>query len=393
MKITKIRFFEYGKDPPRNSRYHGKISNETVSGYFDYTGREEAKDVGKKVEQQEDGYFGYTGSHSIGTYSSIGVLNTKEDRKLFKKEIDKYFSSSGNLCWDYVISLENDDEAYRLELETGEQWLAAMKEVLPKLFKQYDLDYNNVLWWFDVHRNTEHPHIHLAFMEKKQTRTRGKLSERKMKNVKRIIYTSLSARKTLKERTNMDYKQYFIDKDISFKELMTCIKQADIKKNPQLKDLYKVLPKTGRLQYNSYNMIPYQPMIKKIIDDLVNSDPQLKQEFDQFIEKIDLLEDIMNNQENEISSIKEAELKKFYERVGNYILQNYKKTEYIEDKNNDNQKTDITRRTKKQKYHKRKYLNEKKVKSYIHSIANEQQNEIERNIEEYNRILESQLIV
>lgn len=191
----------------------------------------------------------------------------------------------------------------------------------------------------------------------------------------------------------MDYKQYFIDKDISFKELMTCIKQADIKKNPQLKDLYRVLPKTGRLQYNSYNMIPYQPMIKKIIDDLVNSDPQLKQDFNLFIEKIDLLEDIMNDQGNEISSIKEAELKKFYERVGNYILQNYKKTEYIEDKTNDNQKTDITRSTKKQKYHKRKYLNEKKAKSYIHSIANEQQNEIERNIEEYNRRMEEQLIV
>lgn len=81
--------------------------------------------------------------------------------------------------------------------------------------------------------------------------------------------------------------------------------------------------------------------------------------------------DIMNDQGNEISSIKEVELKKFYERVGNYILQNYKRSEYIENKVNHNQKIDITKRTKKQKYHKRKYINEKKVKSYIHSIANE----------------------
>lgn len=103
-------------------------------------------------------------------------------------------------------------------------------------------------------------------------------------------------------------------------------------------DLYRVLPKTGKIQYNSYNKIPYQPIIKKI----------------------------MNDQENEISSIKETELKKFYEGVGNYILQ---------------------------KYHKTKYLNEKKVKSYIHRIANEQQNKIKRNIEEYNRRMEEQLIV
>lgn len=209
MKITKIRFFEYGKAPPKNSRYKGKITNDTVGGYFDYTGRDEAKDADKTVEKQEDGYFGYTGSHTIGTYSSMGVLNTKEDRSQFKKEINRCFHKNGNLCWDYVISLESDEEAHQLELETGEQWAAVMKEVLPKLFKQYDLDYYNVLWWFDVHRNTEHPHIHLAFMEKKQTRTRGKLSQRKMKNVKQIIYTSLAARKRLKERTGYDHKEIF----------------------------------------------------------------------------------------------------------------------------------------------------------------------------------------
>lgn len=35
----------------------------------------------------------------------------------------------------------------------------------------------------------------------------------------------------------------------------------------------------------------------------------------------------------------------------------------------------------------------KKVKSYIHRIANEKQNEIERNIEKYNRRMEEQLFV
>ena len=43
MKITKIRFFEYGKASPKNSRYKGKITNDTVGGYFDYTARMNAK--------------------------------------------------------------------------------------------------------------------------------------------------------------------------------------------------------------------------------------------------------------------------------------------------------------------------------------------------------------
>lgn len=390
MKITKIRFFEYGKAPPKNSRYKGKITNDTVGGYFDYTGRDEAKDADKTVEKQEDGYFGYTGSHTIGTYSSMGVLNEKEDRSQFKKEINRCFHKNGNLCWDYVISLENDDEAHQLELETGEQWAAVMKEVLPKLFKQYDLDYHNVIWWFDVHRNTVHPHIHLAFMEKKQTRTRGKLSKRRMKNVKQIIYTSLAARKRLKERTGYDYKEYFKNKDIAFKELMTSIKNVALSQNMKLKDLYKVLPKTGRLQYNSINMKEYQPIIKSIIDDLINSDEKLSQQFHQYMKKLDMLQEVMEEQGGDISSIKEAELNKFYERVGNYILQNYKKSEYIYDQIDSKKASSFS---KKRNYRTRKYLSETRIKSYILEVSNEQQREIDKAIEEYNKRMESQLLV
>ena len=35
---------------------------------------------------------------------------------------------------------------------------------------------------------------------------------------------------------------------------MTSIKNVDLSQNMKLKDLYKVLPKTGRFQYNLINM-------------------------------------------------------------------------------------------------------------------------------------------
>ena len=169
-----------GYKPPSNSRMKKEVSMDSISGYFEYTGRDEAKDVEKDVEENETGYFGYTGSHTVGTSSSMGVLNTREDRKKFKKEIKKYFNKKGNICWDLVISLESDEEAAKLGLETVDNWNGVMSDALLKIFKQYDLEYNNVLWWFDVHRNTEHPHIHLAFMEKHQTRFKGKISKAKL---------------------------------------------------------------------------------------------------------------------------------------------------------------------------------------------------------------------
>ena len=76
-----------GYKPPSNSRMKKEISIDSISGYFEYTGRDEAKDVVKEVEENETGYFGYTGSHTVGTSSSMATLNTREDRKRFKKKL------------------------------------------------------------------------------------------------------------------------------------------------------------------------------------------------------------------------------------------------------------------------------------------------------------------
>lgn len=371
----------YGYNPPSNSRMKKEISSDSISGYFDYTSRDEAKDVEKEVEDNETGYFGYTGSHTVGTSSSMGMLNTRDDRIKFKKEIKKYFNKKGNICWDLVISLESDEEATKLGLETAENWNSVMSDALPKIFKQYELEYNNVLWWFDVHRNTEHPHIHLAFMEKHQTRFKGKISKAKLENVKRTIYTCIASRKKLSQQTGYDYREYFKLKDQDFAHLITLVKEKDLSKVKSLNQLLDTLPKTGRLQYNSYNMKDFKPVIDKIVDDIIFKSPNLKKQYDLLIDRIDVLEKIMNEESNGISTLKEAELKKLHERIGNYILKNYKKTERVKVK----KETKGIRKTK--------YLNEKRLEGFIYSIALEQQNSINKSIEEYYRRMENSLII
>lgn len=380
MKITKARFMICGYNPPSNSRMKKEISSESISGYFDYTGRDEAKDVEKEIEETETGYFGYTGSHTVGTSSSNGTLITKEDRKEFKKEINKYFCKKGNICWDVVISLESDDEAKRLGLETVENWNSVMSDALPKIFKQYDLQYNNVLWWFDLHRNTEHPHIHLAFMEKHQTVFKGKIKKAKLENVKRAIYTSLSARKNLQERTGLDYNNYFKNVDQDFNELITTIKGIDLSKINSLNELIRTLPKTGRLQYNSYNMKEFKPVIDKIIDEIIFGSTELTEQYNNLIEKLDVLETVMKEEGN-LATIKDAEIKKLYERVGNYILKNYKKTVLVK----------VKKQTKTVR--KSKYLTKQRLEGFIYSLALQQQNQIDKSLDEYFKRMENSLIV
>ncbi len=371
----------YGYNPPSNSRMTKEITSKSISGYFDYTGREEAKDVDKEIEEQEQGYFSYTGSHTVGTSTSMGILTSKEDRNNFKKEINHYFNKKGNICWDLVISLENDQEAEKLGLETIENWNSVMSDALPKIFKQYDIEYNNVLWWFDVHRNTEHPHVHLAFMEKHQTIFKGKIKKVKLENVKRSIYTCIAARQKLSQQTHSDYKEYFKIKDKEFNELITLVKRKDISNIKSLNQLMDILPKTGRLQYNSYNMREFKPVIDKVVDDIIFNNSDLKKQYNVLLEKLDLLEKIMNEESDHLATIKSAELYKLHERIGNYILKNYKKTEKIQVK-------------KETKYvRKVRYLNEIRLEGFIYSVALQQQNSIDKSIEQYYKRMEESLII
>lgn len=124
--------------------------------------------------------------------------------------------------------------------------------------------------------------------------------------------------------------------------------------------------------------------------DLINSDEKLSQQFHQYMKILDILQEIMEEQGGDISSIKEAELNKFYERVGNYILQNYKKSEYTYNQTGSKKNGSSS---KKRNYRTRKYLSETRIKSYILEVASEQQREIDKAIEEYNKRMESQLLV
>lgn len=85
VKIDKIRYFECGSPPPENSSFKDKMSADSLSGYSNYTGREDAKDDNKKLDV-ENGYFSYTSSHHFSaTRTSEGIIENNKDRINFQK--------------------------------------------------------------------------------------------------------------------------------------------------------------------------------------------------------------------------------------------------------------------------------------------------------------------
>lgn len=381
IKIHKLRFLVYGSQPPRGSRFKDTLDTDSLIGYTKYTDRDDAKGNEKELGRRKDGYLGYTSSHhKDSTISSEGVIDTKEKREELYRKLSSAFSKKGDIFYEEIISLESHEEAERLSLgESARQWEPFLNEVLPKVFRHRGFDPDNMLWTADLHTNTQHPHVHLLFMEKEHTIDRGKFTKSDMKYLKRQLLSSLERRQSYCDRLEASVDDVFRNKDKQFRHLMSDVEQSLLdNKNIQLTELLKALPKRGRMQYNSYNMKDYRPLIDNYIDHLIRTDKKAKASFEKLMETLDRLEANINDAGNEkISTLKEAEMKKIYERIGNMILQKAKDPDYKEIMTVNKR----TGETQVRRY--RKPLTNISISRAIADVANAQEQEMEEALEEY----------
>lgn len=381
IKIHKLRFLVYGSQPHRGSRFKDTLDTDSLIGYTKYTDRDVAKGNEKELGRRKDGYLGYTSSHhKDSTISSEGVIDTKEKREELYRKLSSAFSKKGDIFYEEIISLESHEEAERLSLgESARQWEPLLSEVLPKVFRHRGFDPDNMLWTADLHTNTQHPHVHLLFMEKEHTIDRGKFTKSDMKYLKRQLLSALERRQSYCDRLEASVDDVFRNKDKQFRHLMSDVEQSLLdNKNIRLTELLKALPKRGRMQYNSYNMKDYRPLIDNYIDHLIRTDKKAKASFEKLMETIDKLEANINDAGNEkISTLKEAEMRKIYERIGNMILQKAKDPDYKEIMTVNKR----TGETQVRRY--RKPLTNISISRAIADVANAQEQEMEEALEEY----------
>lgn len=381
IKIHKLRFLVYGSQPPRGSRFKDTLDTDSLIGYTKYTDRDVAKGNEKELGRRKDGYLGYTSSHhKDSTISSEGVIDTKEKREELYRKLSSAFSKKGDIFYEEIISLESHEEAERLSLgESARQWEPLLNEVLPKVFRHRGFDPDNMLWTADLHTNTQHPHVHLLFMEKEHTIDRGKFTKSDMKYLKRQLLSALERRQSYCDRLEASVDDVFRNKDKQFRHLMSDVEQSLLdNKNIQLTELLKALPKRGRMQYNSYNMKDYRPLIDNYIDHLIRTDKNAKASFSKLMETLDRLEANINDAGNEkISTLKEAEIRKIYERIGNMILQKAKDPDYKEIKTINKR----TGETQVRRY--RQPLTNISISRAIAEVANAQEQEMEEALDEF----------
>lgn len=325
--ISKFRFLECGKAPPKGSRFKGTISTASLLDWYEYTGREKAADRKKERGMHEGGLLGYTSQDdTTRTFSSNGWL-TKDKMPGFKKKIAKAFHKDGDICWDTVVSLKDYQDSFQSNMNDVNDYAAIVSKSLPGYFKSIGLDPDNMIWWMNYHNNKKNPHMHIVFMEKVHTRTRGKLAQKYLDKYKSTWLKELGLRQEFTKRYGKAPKDVFREKDALRK---TLISGLDMRFHDQLlHSFYTTIPKKGRLSYNSKNMKPYRRQLNLIIRSLLQ-DEEIRPTYEEWLGKVEMLDDLQNTLANEkISHFKKTELDKLYTRIGNMILGHakYKETE------------------------------------------------------------------
>ena len=321
--FCKVRYFRIGQDAPKNSCFKGTVTPKSIFGgsgsYFNYCER--------YVDKENKSLMSYTGRYGY-TMTSEGYLDSKEKTEAFKQNGTGALNKPGAVLYEFVVSMPDYDRANNYNLASQDQFAPVISNIMPVYLKSIGLDPDNVSWWEDFHPEnrtsvTPHPHIHLLFFENEPSgafdQSYGKLPKKAIDKFKNLFGNEM-----LKREDQGLYRDLFRNINESRKYVLDNLKHTNLSKVRSLKDLYAVLPKTGRLQINSANMAPYRETIYRVVDDLLQS-KECKETWDKYLSSLDRYERRINVKSGQsVSQRKEMEISKVKDQIANFILSNRK---------------------------------------------------------------------
>lgn len=230
--------------------------------------------------------------------------------------------------WTLVVSFP-PQFAIDSGLRTKQDYYMLTKAIIPKLILDNDMDLTNTCWYASSHIDTDNPHLHICLFEKEQRYKKDTLNKKSIKFFKSNIASYL-----------IDNTSFYKEQDYLFLGLDYKIRKSNFTKveqdlffsdkfrkslNKDLLNLYKKLPKKGRLQYNSKNLNKCRDDLDRIIDKILYHD-KIKYDFEKYYHH---LEEIEREQKKMYGNSKnnnyiENKMNRLYSKIGNDILYNYK---------------------------------------------------------------------
>lgn len=318
--VNKIRYLVHGKKAPSNSRFKGTINLNSLTGLLNYTGKEEKKNETQSLLS----YSAKIEGHS--TLTNLGYIDSEEKAIQFREEIAEYFNEDGRICWDTIASIPSYEVAKEHGLNTPSEYTNLVERGLIKFFVNIGLNPSNMIYWIDHHNDTDNPHCHFGFMEKRPTIKKGFFSNQKLEQLKRYLANELLKRKEIVNQNILNLLKEKDNKKIEVRDTAKeLVKEAEGKIGDAIKLLYGKLSDEGRLSYNSTHMKEHREELDKIVEMILTSNDEIKEKHNSFRETLLKLD---NNSNQSINSnqytLFEKEEEKLKIQIANYILKEFK---------------------------------------------------------------------
>lgn len=298
----------------------------------------------------------YASQKNKADYTSIDENDLLKDyafygsKESYLTETDEFFiwNSKGNLtrkdAFDNIKGMDKKgifwrgflsfppDFAISHGLITKMDFYSLTNNVMPNLILDMGLDINNTEWLCALHRDTKHPHIHFCIYEKVPKKTNPKYNKFVIYNFKSNVANYLIDNTKFYELREKEFNN--ITSKINIKELYKINSQRLFSDkyrknlNALLLGFYEKLPKNGRLQYNSKNMIPYIDELNGIINYILMHD-SIKYDYANYLKLLENHQKELNQVYGQSNSNKNRnyynnQLNKLYSKIGNEILHSYK---------------------------------------------------------------------
>ena len=260
---------------------------------------------------------------STGVFDSNGICSKERI-----KELKNGLKNTKSVVWHGLITFE--EMFGKTNCNSYAKAYELMKSEFPKFLKMAGFDPKNIEWFAGFHTNTEHRHIHFSFYEKEPTRHR--------KNHKELCFSqgkiTLNAIEKMKintelHLTNISSKIAGKRNELT-KEFNRAIKTKRMRKNmwDSIKKIIVILPTSGRISYDSDNMLFLRNKIDYLVDLMIKQDDKTNAVFRSFLTLLfDKDESIRRMCEaHKINPDKVVLMDKYrsdlYRRLGNQVIKN-----------------------------------------------------------------------
>lgn len=265
---------------------------------------------------------------STGLFTMDKVHLSEEEKQQYK-ELFKYSQSKGSLLWQDVISFDNEWlKEMKVLKDNGiddKKLQQATRNAVNEMLKKEGM-VDSAVWTAAIHYNTDNIHVHIAIVQTKDFRQRGKRKQKSIDTMKSKVVNTIMDRSKENERLNDFIRKKVIGSKRN-DDLMS-LKNRIINRDMvnQFKKIHSMLPEDKRLwQYNMNGIANVRQEIDKLTTMYIERN--FKNEFKDFKNQLDkevnLYKKTYGNSEK-AERYRENKMKDLYTRMGNTVLKEVK---------------------------------------------------------------------